>query len=68
VQRVTVFDYVIWPETMVDNANQLAKANRNDILEKLSTKIKWDDKYQPFGAGDAAGKIVEAMENKYGIS
>ena len=36
VQCVFVLDYVVWPETMVGNRNQLAKADHKDILEKLS--------------------------------
>jgi len=68
VPCVTVFDYVIWPETMIGNANQLAKADRKDILEKLCVEVRWNESYQPFGAGDSAKKIIEAMEKKYGIS
>ena len=52
-----VLDFVVWPETMVDNRNQLAKADRNDILEKLSKEQKIDPSYQPFGDGHAAEKI-----------
>ena len=68
VPCVTVFDYVVWPETMIGNANQLAKADKKDILKKLSVEVVWNEGYQPFGAGDSAQKIVEEMENKYGIS
>lgn len=57
VQCVFVLDYVVWPETMVENRNQLAKANRNDILEKLSKEQIVDPTYQPFGDGHAAEKI-----------
>ncbi|MCR5061632.1 MAG: UDP-N-acetylglucosamine 2-epimerase (non-hydrolyzing) [Saccharofermentans sp.] len=57
VQCVFVLDFVVWPETMVDNRNQLAKADRNDILEKLSKEQKIDPLYQPFGDGHAAEKI-----------
>ena len=57
VQCVFVLDYVVWPETMVDNRNQLAKADHKDILEKLSRKQKIDPSYQPFGNGHAAEKI-----------
>jgi len=61
VQCVTVFDYVAWPETMVDNQNQLAKPDKQDILTKLSVDIKRDSNYQPFGDGHAAEKIVEVI-------
>ena len=60
-QCVTIFDYVIWPETMVGNANQLARAEAEDILCKLSVKVAWDLFYKPFGNGDAAKKITEAI-------
>ena len=66
VQCVTVFDFVVWPETMADNANQLAKADRGDILQKLSTTVEWRDDYQPFGKGDSATKIVVAIEELTG--
>ena len=61
VQCVFVLDYVVWPETMVDNRNQLAKAEHNDILEKLSAKQKIDPNYHPFGDGYAAEKICKII-------
>lgn len=59
---VTIFDYVCWPETMVDNRNHIAKADRDDILEKLAIEQTIDPSYQPFGDGHAAEKIVTAIE------
>lgn len=59
---VTVFDFPIWPETMVDNRNNLAKPQTEDILEKLALEQVLDESYQPFGDGHAAEKIVAAME------
>lgn len=59
VQCVFVFDYVVWPETMVGNRNQLAKADKEDILEKLSKSQVVDPAYQPFGDGHAAEKICK---------
>ena len=67
VQCVFVLDYVVWPETMVGNRNQLAKADHNDILEKLARPQTIDPQYQPFGDGHAAEKICEYInrwENK----
>ena len=64
---VTVFDYVAWPETMVGNCNQLSKPNRNEILEKLSTDVIFDDSYQPFGDGHSAEKIVECTADYLGV-
>lgn len=57
VQCVFVLDYVVWPETMVDNRNQLAKADHRDILEKLGKEQTIRPDYQPFGDGHAAEKI-----------
>ena len=65
VQCVFVLDYAVWPETMVDNRNQLAKADHRDILKKLSAKQKIDPAYQPFGDGHAAEKICEIIREKF---
>lgn len=62
VQCVFVLDFVVWPETMVDNRNQLAKANHKDILDKLSKKQTINPDYQPFGDGHAAEKICEIIK------
>ena len=35
-QCVTVFDHIVWPETMVTQRNQLVKPQCEDILKKLS--------------------------------
>ena len=61
VQCVTVFDYVVWPETMVGNQNQLAKPYRQDILNKLSAETFRDPEYKPFGDGKSAEKIVKII-------
>ena len=61
VQCVFVLDYVVWPETMVGNRNQLAKADTRDILEKLSAQQHIDPGYQPFGDGHAAEKICDVI-------
>ena len=65
---VTVLDFVCWPETMKDNYNQLAKPDKQDILEKLSVPVEIDPSYQPFGDGHSAEKIVSIIrqywENK----
>lgn len=58
---VTVFDYVAWPETMVNNCNQLAKPDTNDILEKCGVEPVFDDSYQPFGDGHACEKICDIL-------
>ena len=66
VQCVLVMDYVVWPETMVDNRNQLAKPDRRDILEKLSREQHVDPGYQPFGDGHAAEKMTELITKTFG--
>ena len=63
VQCVFVLDYVVWPETMVGNRNQLAKADRNDILNKLSKVQIIDPDYQPFGNGHTAEKICSIISD-----
>ena len=62
VQCVFVLDYVVWPETMVGNRNQLAKAKHKDILEKLSKEQIIDPNYKPFGDGHTAEKICKIIE------
>ncbi len=61
VQCVFVLDFVVWPETMVDNRNQLAKADHKDILSKLAKQQTINPDYQPFGDGHAAEKICEII-------
>lgn len=65
-QCVTVFDRVIWPQTMVGNRNQLAKPSAEDILEKLRHSQIIDESYRPFGDGHSAERIIEIMENYKG--
>lgn len=65
VQCVLVMDYVVWPETMVDNRNQLAKPDKNDILAKLSKQQHIDPNYQPFGDGHAAEKITDIITRTF---
>lgn len=65
-QCVTVFDYVVWPETMTDNRNQLAKADKNDILKKLSARQTINEN-DAFGDGRSAIKIVKAINENIKI-
>lgn len=58
---VTVLDFVCWPETMKNNCNQLAKPDKQDILNKLNTPVVFDTSYQPFGDGHSAEKIVSVI-------
>lgn len=57
---VTILDFVVWPETMICDCNQLAKPNE-DILEKLSKKIVFNPDYRPFGDGHSGEKIVKLI-------
>lgn len=60
-QCVTIFDHVIWAPTMVNNRNQLAKADAKDIILKLSATQVVDKNYQPFGDGHSADKILKII-------
>lgn len=62
-QCVFVFPKAVWPETMVGNRNQLAKAEHEDILEKLEKQQVIDKNYHPFGDGNAAGKICDIIDD-----
>ena len=62
VQCVFVFDRVAWPETMVDNRNQLCRPNRNSVLSALAKEQHIDPTYQPFGDGHAAEKILAGID------
>ena len=62
-QCVTVFDYVGWPETMINGCNRLAKPMKQDILDKLSAPARFDPEYRPFGDGHSAEKIVAGIED-----
>lgn len=61
-QCVTVLDFVVWQETMVDNRNQLSKPIAEDILKKLNVTQQVKEEYHPFGDGHAAAKIVELLD------
>lgn len=60
---VTILNFVCWPETMIDNRNELSKPVAEEIVEKLSHEQTVDENYLPFGDGHSAEKIVEAIEN-----
>ena len=57
-QCVTVLDVEVWPETMRNGCNRLARPDRADILDKLSAPCVFDPAYQPFGDGNSADKLV----------
>lgn len=57
-QCITVFDYVVWPETMIDDRNQLSKPCREEILNKLEKKQTVHENHA-FGDGNSCKKIVK---------
>lgn len=59
---VTILDFICWPETMIENRNELARPKQDEILEKLNHPQTVDAGYLPFGDGQAAAKIVSAIE------
>ena len=61
-QCVTIFDYIVWPETMIDNRNQLAKPDKNDILDKLSKPQELKENHA-FGDGHSAQKILKCIND-----
>ena len=64
---VTVFDFAVWPETMVGNCNVLAKPQTEDILAKLATQPVWLQGQNPFGDGHSCEKIVALLGDKLPI-
>lgn len=61
VKCTTLLDYEVWPETMIGNRNMLASPERRSILQAMEAPQAIDESYQPFGAGDASVKIVQAI-------
>lgn len=61
-QCVTVLDFVVWPETMTGNRNQLAKPSKEDILQKLMAVPQIEASDMPFGDGHAAEHICKYMD------
>lgn len=59
---VTILDFICWPETMVNNRNNLASPKSDDILEQLEKEQIIDETYQPFGDGHSAMKIIKMIE------
>ncbi|MCM1044007.1 MAG: UDP-N-acetylglucosamine 2-epimerase (non-hydrolyzing) [Candidatus Gastranaerophilales bacterium] len=59
---VTVLDFVVWPETMIDGRNELSAPIAEEILDKLQREQYVAEDYVPFGDGHAAQKIVDALK------
>ena len=65
VPCVTVFDYAVWPETMVGGCNVLARPDTADIATKLLTNPVWPTAENPFGDGHACEKIVSLIGSHF---
>ena len=59
---VTVLDFPVWPETIVNGRNSLSIPDRKEILEKIGEPQLIDESYRPFGNGYAARVIVHGIE------
>ena len=65
VKCVTVFDYVVWPETLVGNRNVMSAPKAGEIAEKLHQPQTIDPAYQPFGDGHACEKILKITQKEF---
>lgn len=61
-QCITVFDHVVWPETMTGNRNQLSKPKKDEILTKLKAPMEIREDAQPFGDAHASKKIADLLK------
>lgn len=61
-QCLTMLDFEVWPETMVDYRNQICRPIEKEIISKLEKKQMVDDDYLPFGDGQSAKRIVDCLE------
>lgn len=66
VKCTTVLGFEVWPETMVGNRNLLAKPEAVSIKAAMSMSQEVDLSYMPFGDGQAAISIVDAIEEYLG--
>ncbi|MFI3116233.1 MAG: UDP-N-acetylglucosamine 2-epimerase (non-hydrolyzing) [Clostridia bacterium] len=64
-QCVLILDFIVWPETMINNCNQLSKPIKEEILSKLNKKVDFTDNYNPFGDGKSALRICEILKEKF---
>ena len=64
---VTVLDFEVWPETMRDGRNVLAKPCCEEILTKLGQEQHIDPAYQPFGDGHSAEKMCRIIHTCFEV-
>lgn len=62
---VTIFDKVVWPQTLDGCRNQYCKPVAKDIVNALNTKQIIDDSYKPFGDGHASERIIKIIEDGF---
>ena len=67
-QCVTIFDHIVWPETMTEKRNQLSKPNKDEILKLLNEKVDFENYDYPFGDGHSSRKIIEGIKNYFNQS
>lgn len=65
VKCVTVFDYVVWPETLAGNRNAMSSPNAKEIAGKLHQPQTVDPAYLPFGDGHACEKILKITGKEF---
>ncbi|WP_241158217.1 non-hydrolyzing UDP-N-acetylglucosamine 2-epimerase [Adlercreutzia sp. ZJ138] len=61
VKCTTILDFKVWPETMVDGRNLLARPTRESIRTAMEKPQTIDRDYQPFGDGNAAKRIADSV-------
>ena len=61
VKCTTVLDFEVWPETMVQGRNILAKPTKTSIHNAMSVPQMVDETYLPFGDGKAAERIANCV-------
>ncbi|MDU3192946.1 MAG: UDP-N-acetylglucosamine 2-epimerase, partial [Finegoldia magna] len=67
-QCVTIFDHIVWPETMTEKRNQLSRPNKDEILKLLNEKVDFENYDYPFGDGHSSKKIIECIKSYFNKS
>lgn len=62
VKCTTVLDFEVWPETMVEGRNLLARPDTKSILDAMSMQQVVDSTYRPFGDGCSFERIADVLE------
>ena len=67
-QCVTIFDHIVWPETMTEKRNQLSRPNKDEILKLLNEKVDFENYDYPFGDGHSSKRIIECIKSYFNKS